>query len=236
MNDHSNINTNNYPERDMMPYERFLRYGGSALSNEELIAIILRKGVKGNHVMDQARQILRIRDRNNTGLSVLYSLTLKDLKSIRGIGQVGAVKLLCLTEIARRMAREERTKRPVFREASAFADYYMEDLRHEAAEQVWLVMLNSKMELISEQIVSTGTATCSLVSPREIFQRASAVGALSIVLMHNHPSGDPSPSGEDIEVTRRIASLGEMLEIHLVDHIIFGDRKYCRLREAGYLS
>ena len=219
-----------------MPYERFMAYGAASLTNAELIAVILRTGTSGASAVDLARRVLEIRAPGREALSVLYDLTLEDLISIRGIGQVKAVKLLCLAELSRRLYREGARPSLVFTSPDTVARYYMEQLRHERQETVLLLLLDNAMALIREETLSIGTVNAALVSPREIFIRAVRAGAVHIILLHNHPSGDPTPSREDIRVTRKILEAGEMLEIRLADHLVIGDRCYTSMKEAGYLE
>lgn len=121
------------------------------------------------------------------------------------------------------------------REPASVAEYYMEDMRHRNQEVLKLIMLDTKSRLIRDRDISKGTVNASLISPREIFMEALRNGAVFIILMHNHPSGDPSPSPEDIRVTSRVAQAGMMLGISLVDHIIIGERSYVSLKEQGML-
>ena len=161
---------------------------------------------------------------------------MKELRSIPGIGEVKAVKLLCLSEIARRIVREKVHKARRFDCAQDIAGYYMEEMRHLQTEATVVLHLDSKMNFLGEDTLTIGTVNGSLLSPREIFIRALERKAVQIVLIHNHPSGDPSPSGEDISVTQLIREAGEILGIRLCDHIIIGDLCYCSLREMGVLS
>ena len=146
-----------------------------------------------------------------------------------------AVQLKCLLEIARRMAREEAGEGTHFTSPSAVANYYMEDLRHEEQEVLLLLMLNQRGRLIKERYMFKGTVNASVISPREIFVEALASRAVQIILLHNHPSGDASPSQEDLNVTRRIKEAGQLLGIALTDHIIIGEHAYVSLREEHYL-
>ena len=124
----------------------------------------------------------------------------------------------------------------VFSSPSAVADYYMEDMRHLETETAVLVLLDNRMAMIREEILSLGTVNCTLLSPREIFVRALRWGAVNIVLLHNHPSGDPTPSDMDIDITARIRKAGSILGIRLIDHLVIGDLCYTSLRECGYIS
>jgi DNA repair protein RadC len=167
---------------------------------------------------------------------MLPQLTMEELRSICGIGEVKAVKLLCLSEIARRIVREKVRIRPRLDSPDLIADYYMEELRHLDTERTILLHMDSKMALLGEDVMTIGTVNGALISPREIFIKALERRAVQIVLIHNHPSGDPSPSREDIRVTRQLIRSGSLLGIRLVDHIIIGDLCYCSLNEMGLIT
>lgn len=219
-----------------MPYERFLSCGASSLTNAELVAIILRTGTKEKTATQLSRDILGFYEEGCSDLSALHRLTYEDLRTIPGIGEVKAVKLLSLAEISRRMVRERAASRLVFTSPSAVADYYMEQMRHLETETAVLVMLDNRMALLREEVLSLGTVNCTLLSPREIFLRAIRWNAVNILLLHNHPSGDPTPSRMDREVTERISRAGHLLGIELIDHLIIGDLCYTSLRECGCIS
>jgi DNA repair protein RadC len=161
---------------------------------------------------------------------------MEELRAIPGIGEVKAVKILCLSEIARRIVREKVRREQRFDSAELIAEYYMESMRHLETEETVLLHFDSKMSLLGEDIMTKGTVNGALISPREIFIQALRRGAVRIVLLHNHPSGDPVPSSEDISSTRQIKRAGELLGISLTDHIIIGDLCYCSLKEMGLLS
>ena len=228
-----NENFHNLPQEDR-PYERCIRHGVQALSNRDLLAVILRTGAKGRNVMELAGELLRLVPERE-GFTGLRRLSLDELSKVKGIGKVKAVQLKCLLEIARRMAREEAGEGTYFTSPSAVANYYMEDLRHEEPEMLLLLMLNPRGRLIKERYMFKGTVNASVISPREIFVEALSARAVQIILLHNHPSGDASPSQEDLNVTRRIKEAGQLLGIALTDHIIIGEHAYVSLREEHYL-
>lgn len=226
-------NFNNLPEEDR-PYEKCIRYGVQALTNRELLASILRTGSKGQSVLELAGRLLRLVPERE-GFTGIRRMSIQELSGIRGIGRVKAVQLKCVLEIARRMAREEAGEGVFFTTPAAVAEFYMEDLRHEEQEVLLLLMLNQKGRLLREKYMFKGTVNASVVSPREIFMEALASRAVQIILVHNHPSGDARPSQEDLSVTRRIAEAGELLDIHLTDHIVIGEHTYVSFREKNYL-
>ena len=226
-------NKNNYDE---LPYERFMRSGPTSLTNAELLALILRTGTESVSATALGQQILSVRSAGNTALSVLYDLRMDELTAIRGIGEVKAVKLLCLAEVSKRMSAERAERRLCFRDPSTVADYYMERLRHEKKEVCLLILLDQKLSLLGETILSQGTVNTALLSAREVFVNALAMQAVNIMLLHNHPSGDPAPSREDILTTVEIAKAGHLIGIELVDHLVIGDGEFRSLRQCGYLD
>ena len=228
-----NENFNSLPQEDR-PYERCIRHGVQSLSNRDLLAVILRTGAKGRNVLELAGDLLKLVPERE-GFTGIRRLSLDELSNVKGIGKVKAVQLKCLLEIARRMAREEAGEGTYFASPSAVANYYMEDLRHEEQEVLLLLMLNQRGRLLKERYMFKGTVNASVISPREIFVEALAARAVQIILLHNHPSGDASPSQEDLNVTRRIKEAGQLLGIALTDHIIIGEHAYVSLREKHYL-
>lgn len=219
----------NIPEEER-PYEKCIAKGAAALSDAELLAVILRTGSRGESALELSRNVLA---QNRSGLLGIYHMSISDLQKIRGLGKVKAVQIKCVAELSRRIAKAGFSESVAFSDPFAVAEYYMEELRHEEQELLMLVMLNSKGRLIQDRVISKGTVNASLVSPREIFIEALRHQAVSILLLHNHPSGIPDPSREDLLLTERVRQAGAMLGIELLDHIIIGDRKSVSLREHG---
>lgn len=216
------------------PYEKFLSKGVQTLSDAELLAVILRTGSKSQDVVSLANTILRSIG-EYPGLLVLHHLSMKELMEIDGIGTVKAIQILCIVELSRRMTKATREDGVHLLSPDAVASYYMEDMRHLATEQILLVMIDSKSKILAEKIISSGTVNASILAPREIFIHALKQGAVNIILLHNHPSGDPTPSVEDVSTTRRVKEAGLLIGIKLMDHIIIGDNKYVSLKEKGLL-
>ena len=158
--------------------------------------------------MELGRRVLGLHDPKCESLSALPGLSMEELRTLPGIGEVKAVKLLCLSEIARRIVREKVRNSQKFDSPDKIADYYMEDMRHLDKEQTVVLHFDSKMALLGEDVMTVGTVSGALISPREIFIKALARQAVRIVLLHNHPSGDPSPSREDIISTRQVRNDG----------------------------
>lgn len=216
------------------PYEKCQAYGPQSLSDAELLAVILRSGSKGQRVIDLAVNVLN-HSKTHPGLKGLNYLTMKELTEIKGIGKVKAIELLCLTELTKRMAREVHKESLEFITPSSIANYYMQDMRHLSREQVRLLMLDSKCKFINDMLMSQGSVNSSIMPVREVYIQALKEEAVNIVLVHNHPSGDPSPSTEDIKITKRMKDAGNLIGIKLMDHIIIGDNKYISLAEQGLL-
>lgn len=221
-------------KKEYRPYEKCLAYGPEALSDYELLAVIIRTGSKGESSIKLAEKILGLAN-SSEGLLGLMHLSMEELMSVKGVGMVKAVQMKCVMELSRRISKASARTGLNFSDPSSIAEYYMEDLRHKEREQLILVMMNTKNRLIRDMVMTTGTVNASLVSVREIFMEALKCGAVYIVLVHNHPSGDPSPSRDDIINTKRIKEAGELMGITLLDHIIIGDHKYISLRQRGIL-
>lgn len=218
-----------------MPYERFIRLGPEALTEKELLAIILRTGTQNHSATELADMILSCKDGKKEGLNALHHLTIKDLMSIPGIGEVKAVKIKCISELAKRMAKQKAEKTLRFDTPCTVAEYFMEELRHEEKEKILLLSLDNKMQLIEKYVLSVGTVNASLLSSREVFVQAVKDRAAKVMLLHNHPSGDPVPSEQDILITNKIKEAGLLLDIPLMDHIIIGSGCYISLKEHGLL-
>lgn len=215
------------------PYEKCLSQGAESLSDAELLAVILRTGSRGESALDLSRKVLA-QSTGGSGLLGIYHMSVSDLTQMKGLGTVKAVQLKCVAELSKRIARATFSEGVSFKSPKIVAEYYMEELRHQEQEVLVLVMLNSKGRLIRDQIISKGTVRASLISPREIFIEAMKQQAVSILLLHNHPSGIPDPSQEDILLTLRVKRAGDMLGIELLDHIIIGDRQAVSMREQGF--
>lgn len=216
------------------PYEKCIDAGPGVLTDAELLAVIIRTGAKGQGSVDLAKKVLGLSS-TEYGILAIHHLSAHDLMKIKGIGKVKAVQIQCIAELSRRIAKATALNSLCFNTPSTISDYYMEDLRHKEQEQLVLVMLNTKSRLICDKVLTKGTVNSSLISPREIFIEAVKRDAVFIVLVHNHPSGDPTPSREDIAVTQKIREAGSLIGIGLLDHIIIGDNSYISMKERGIL-
>ena len=218
---------------EQRPYEKGFTHGPEALSDAELLSVIIRTGTKKDSSLALSRKILEGED---GGLLSLLHRSLPELMEIRGIGPVKASQLLCIGELSRRIWRQAASGETLsFHSPEAIAGYYMEEMRHREQEELRAMFFNTKQVLIKELLVSRGTVNASLATPREIFIEALRYRAVSLILVHNHPSGDPSPSREDVAFTKRVRLAGEVVGIALLDHIIIGDNAFMSLKERGML-
>ncbi len=216
------------------PYEKAKKYGVSSLGDAELIAILLRSGSRESNVIDIAQLILNSHPVYK-GLSGLNYLTEKELTKIKGVGEIKACQIMALCELSKRMARTSFKSRITLDSPEAVADYFMENMRYLAKERMYALFFNGSNALVKEIMISEGTVNASPASPREIFIEALKYDAVSLILVHNHPSGNPEPSNADIVVSKKIKAVGDMLGIKLLDHIIVGDMRYSSLVERGLL-
>ncbi|MEH7112088.1 DNA repair protein RadC [Neobacillus niacini] len=217
--------------QDERPRERFIQNGPESLSNHELIAILLRTGTKDESVLQLSNRLLT----NFEGLRFLKSATLQEMTEIKGIGQAKAIQILAAVEIGRRIANLNYTDRYVIRSPEDGANYVMNDMRFLSQEHFVCLYLNTKNQVLHKQTIFIGSLNASIVHPREVFREALKRSAASIICLHNHPSGDPAPSREDIDVTKRLVECGKMIGIDVLDHLIIGENKFVSLKEKGYL-
>ncbi len=205
--------------------------GAEALSHAELLAILLRTGTKRESAVLLASRILK----ECGSLRGLVDMSVGELTAIRGIGPAKAVQLRAGIELGRRLARSAGSEAPVIRKPEDAADLLMEELRYLKKEHFVCLFLNTKNQVIARETLSVGTLNASLVHPREVFRAAIKCSSASIICIHNHPSGDPSPSPEDIAMTRRLKEAGELAGIDVLDHLVIGDNRYTSLKEQGFM-
>lgn len=218
------------PEEER-PRERVKQYGVESLSNTELIAILLRTGVRGHSVLSVAQSIL-----NRAGnLRSLLAMNLEELRGIKGVGEAKAIQVIAGLELGRRLARSTLLERVKVDSPKAAADYMMDQMRYLHQEHFVALYLNTKNHIIGQETIFVGTLNSSLVHPREVFREGIRRSAASIILLHNHPSGDPQPSKEDLDVTQRLVECGRLLGIEVLDHLVIGDGIYVSLKEKGYM-
>lgn len=211
------------------PRERLIKYGPEVLTNSELIAVIIGTGTKSEGVMNLSLKLLE----EDEGIQFLSTSTIAELKSYKGIGSVKAAQIKAAVELGRRM-RNYRSERKIrISSPSEAAELVMEDMRYLKKEMLKVIFLNTKNYVMDIKDVSIGSLSSSIVHPREIYTEAIKKCCASIIVSHNHPSGDPQPSSEDISVTKRIAEAGKIIGIELTDHIIIGDGIYTSMKEKG---
>ena len=213
------------------PRERMIQHGPQHLSNQEIIAILLRTGTKSESVLQLSSRFIKEFD----GLSLLKEASIEEITSFKGIGEAKAVQLMAALELGRRVANLSFDGRYVIRSPEDGANYLMEEMRFLNQEHFICLYLNTKNQVLFKKTVFIGSLNASIVHPREVFKEALRRSAASIICFHNHPSGDPSPSREDIEVTKRLVECGKLMGIEVLDHIIIGEKKFTSLKQKGYL-
>lgn len=216
------------------PYEKAETEGVEKLSDKELLTVLIRTGTKTERADEIALKVLNACGEN--GLQALWNLGLEELKNTPGIGRVKAIQLMCVCELAKRMARGKRLYGMKVTSPEDIVGYYNAQFKFQQKEYLILLILDSKNRILAEETLSIGTINASIAEPREIFLTALKKNGVSIILLHNHPSGDPTPSREDILTTERIAKAGDLLGVGLNDHIIIGQNSYISLRAEGYLK
>jgi DNA repair protein RadC len=219
------------------PRERLVALGADALSHAELIAILLRTGLKGANAVEIGRQLLQ----KFGTLQALAQASIADLRKVKGIGRDKAVTLMAAFELAKRMAEELQDESPVLDNPEAIVQLLREQNLVKNVETLQVLLLNTRHRLIRVvEEITDGTLDTLLVHPREVFRSAIAANAAAVVLAHNHPSGDPTPSEADIKVTRDLIRAGQLLKIEVLDHVIIGratterQKDYVSLRELGH--
>jgi DNA repair protein RadC len=219
-----------YPKEER-PRERFLQDGPQSLSNQELIALLLRTGSREESVLQLSGRLIN----SFKGLRLLKEASVEELTVMKGIGEAKAIQILASVELGRRINNLNDQDRYVIRSPEDGANYCMEEMRFLSQEHFVCLYLNTKNQVLQKTTVFIGSLNASIVHPREVFKEAFRRSAASIICLHNHPSGDPSPSREDIEVTKRLVECGKIIGIEVLDHIIIGEHKYVSLKEKGYL-
>ena len=203
-------------ENVLLPYEKCERYGAASLTDVELLAVIIRSGTKDKNCIQVAEELFKLS--GNMGILGLKHLMFQ-----------------CIGELSSRISKATMAKRTVFNTSKDAADYCMEELRHLEYECFMVLLLNTKCELINEKILSMGTVNYTCITSREVYRYALSKGAVYIIVVHNHPSGDPTPSREDSLCTKKLKEAGELVGIPLIDHIIIGDNRYISLKEQDMI-
>ncbi|WP_406686706.1 DNA repair protein RadC [Rossellomorea vietnamensis] len=217
--------------QDERPRERMIQSGAASLSNQELLAILLRTGTKSESVLQLSNRLLNQFD----GLNLLKDASLEEITKTKGVGLAKAVQIMAAVEFGRRISNLAFDDRYSIRSPEDGANYVMNDMRFLAQEHFVCLYLNTKNQVLHKQTIFIGSLNASIVHPREVFKEAFRRSAASIICIHNHPSGDPTPSREDIEVTKRLVECGRIIGIDILDHLIIGEKKFISLKEKGYL-
>lgn len=229
MSESYHLTIKDLPE-DLRPRERLLSAGPQALTNGELLAILLGTGTLKETAMDLANRLL-----HRGGLRFLTEATVEDLRSFKGLGLAKATQIKAAVELGRRIASTSPESRPSIGSPEDVSRLVMEEMRFLDKEHFRAIALNTKNQVLGIENISIGSLSSSIVHPRELFKALIRKSAAAVVLIHNHPSGDPTPSKEDREITRRIVEAGKLLGIEVLDHVIIGDNRYTSLKELGYV-
>jgi len=213
------------------PREKLWHHGAAALGDNELVALVLGHGNSRSDALTVANELLSARG----GLHGLARSTPDELARIAGIGRAKAAQVLAAVEAGRRTLSEAPTARLRLRSPRDAATYLMPGFGGGASERFGVVLLDSKHRVLRTSVIAVGTLNSTVVEPRDVFREAMLGSAAAVVAFHNHPSGDPTPSPDDVELTRRLAAAGSLIGIDLVDHLILGDVRYCSFKEMGQL-
>ena len=216
---------------DERPRERLLQHGAHALTDAELLAIIIRDGTRKESAIDLARRLLK----EFGGLRDLRSRSPAELATVNGIGPARAAQVLAALALAHRLGERPLTKGEGFTNSRMVFDHFYDRLRYEKREVFLCVLLDAKNRVLREVNISTGGLSAAMIQPRDILRSALAESASGIILVHNHPSGDPRPSLDDIEATRRIKEACDLMQLRLLDHVVIGEEGYRSLADEGHL-
>lgn len=213
--------------KENRPRERFQKHGSSVLSDGELLAVILQKGTQQENAIDMSNRLI-----SKYGLNKLSDLSLKELQEINGIGPAKAMQIKALFEFNKRHNLAKRDGK-LIRGAKDVFEYASQRLIAGKQENFMILHLNSKNRVIKDEIISLGTLNASIIHPREVFRSAIRESAGAIILVHNHPSGNPEPSPEDKDITKKLIEAGDLLNIKVLDHVIIGERDYYSFKEKS---
>lgn len=224
----SYISIKHYPE-EMRPREKLLLYGPEALSDQELLAILLQTGTKNKSALDLAQDLLL-----SGGFVYLTQVSTEELRCIKGMGQAKTAQVKAALEIGRRLARQKMGPRPTINSPAEAAGLLMAEMSYLDREHFKVINLNTKNHVLGIDNISVGSLNASLVHPREVFKAAIKRSAARLILVHNHPSGEPQPSSEDVALTKRLCEAGKLLGIDILDHVILGRNNYLSMKEKEY--
>lgn len=216
------------------PYEKYEKFGPENMTDAELLSIILRNGSKDMDVLTLSDYILSANDSSKRIIGI-QNMSFNDLLKIKGIGKIKAMCIGSLLELSKRMHFQEHESHLQLSNPQIISETYMEKLRHLKQECVFLLLVDVKCKLIKEIRLTTGTVNSSVISIRDIFAVALDNKAFGIIILHNHPSGDPTPSDEDMKITAKLNKASEIMDIPLIDHIIIGDIRFFSFKSMGYI-
>ncbi len=217
--------------RQERPRERLQKFGSEALSAQELLALVIGRGIPGKSVMSIAQELLA----RFGNIKAISQATIEELSQIKGIGLAKAAQIKASFELGKREELEPELKNFDIKDPEAVVRAIRASIRDKAKEHFKLILLNPRNKIIGISTISIGTLNASLVHPREVFKDAIVHSAASVVLAHNHPSGDPEPSEDDIKMTKKLVESGEILGIEVLDHIIIGKNNFCSFKERGLI-
>ncbi|NLC03516.1 MAG: DNA repair protein RadC [Tissierellia bacterium] len=212
------------------PREKLISYGVEALSNAELLALIIKSGNFEETAVEVAQKIL---SRDNRGIAYLADVSLEELMEVKGIGEGKASQILAAIEIGKRLNRIGPQDKIKISSPMVLVNLLMDEMRYLCKEYFKIAILDTKNQILAIENISIGTLNASIVHPRDVFKIAIKRNANSLILIHNHPSGDPNPSNEDISITNRLVDAGNLIGIKVLDHIIIGDNKYISFKEKN---
>lgn len=213
------------------PREKLLRNGAAALGDNELVALVVGSGTRRAGALGLANELLRC----TGGIRGLARSKADDLARISGVGPARAAKVVAALELGRRTLTQGQGARVQLRSPREAAQFLLPTYGARAVEQFGIVLLDSKHRVLRTSVIASGTLNSTIVQPRDVFREAVLGAAAAVVAFHNHPSGDPTPSGDDAELTRRLRAAGMLMGVELVDHIVLGEAEYCSLKEMGQL-
>ena len=214
------------PEEER-PREKLLKSGSSSLSNAELLALVIRTGTRERTAVELAQDILNYFG----GLKSLVNLSVEEIEKIKGVGPAKGTRINAVIELSKRLYRATMEESVIIENPDDVAKLVMPELRYMKQEVFKLILLDTKNEVIAMPVITKGGLTSSIVHPREVFKEAIRRSSASIILVHNHPSGLPDPSGEDIKITRRLIEAGKIMGVEVLDHLVIGDGIYTSMKE-----
>lgn len=214
------------------PREKMVRYGQNTLTNGELLAILIGTGTKDHSALTLANRILSLEE---AGISYLTDCMPEELSKIDGIGIAKSCQILAAIELGKRISRDPGVERNTVGTPADVASFFMEEMRYRKKEVFKVLFLNTKNEITSTEDVSIGNLNSSIVHPREVFRSAVKRGAAAIIIIHNHPSGNPSPSDNDLAITKRLVEAGELMGIPVLDHLIIGNGIFLSFKEKMFM-